>query len=206
MKINAIGLLRFCLFVTGLSILGIFIPAVVTVNSSLSLSSHALVQNTSLADISILNDKAKSLGNLGNYTEAIKYYDKALRIDPDNTEALHGKGLSLGTSGNHTEAIKYYDKVLRIDPDNMDALTGMGIILYNLGNHKGSMSFFNKVLTVNSTTKNVLFDKDVSLYGLKNYAGAIKYFDKALETDPNNTLLLNNQGFTLDISVTILKP
>jgi tetratricopeptide (TPR) repeat protein len=66
-------------------ILGIFIPSSMTVNTSLSLSSDALAQNTSLADISVLNDKAKSLGNLGNYTEAIKYYDKALRIDPNNT-------------------------------------------------------------------------------------------------------------------------
>src|SRR5215217_4191421 len=128
MKINAIDLLRFCLFVTGISFLGIFIHTAVTVNSSLPLSSNALVQNTSLADISILNDKAKSLANLGNYTKAMQYYDKILSIDPNNTEALHGKGLSLGTSGNHTKAMQYYDKILSIDPNNIDALTGIGVI------------------------------------------------------------------------------
>src|SRR5215213_9380027 len=153
MKINAIDLLRFCLFVTGISFLSIFIPTVMTVNSSLPLPSNALVQNASLADISILNDKAKSLANLGNYTEAIQYYDKILSMDPDNTEALHGKGLSLSTLGNHTEGIKYYDKILSMDPNNVDALTGMGVIMYNLGNHTGSTSFFHNALTVNSTGK-----------------------------------------------------
>ena len=29
----------------------------------------------------------------GNYTQAIKYYDKALAIDPNDKDALNNKGL-----------------------------------------------------------------------------------------------------------------
>jgi hypothetical protein len=68
----------------------IFILTAITINNSLSLSSNALAQNTPLAEISILNDKLKSVGNLGKYIKAIKYYDKILKIAPINMDALTG--------------------------------------------------------------------------------------------------------------------
>ena len=60
--------------------------------------------------------------DLGNYTQAIQYYDKALAIDPKNVDALNYKGLALDSLGNYTGAIAYFDKVLAIDPKNVDAL------------------------------------------------------------------------------------
>ena len=50
-----------------------------------------------------------SLTKLGDYTQAISYYDKALAIDPNNVYALSGKGVALDSLGNHTQDITYYD-------------------------------------------------------------------------------------------------
>ena len=42
---------------------------------------------------SILNEKGSDLlYNQGNYTEAIKYFDKVLAIDPNNADAIYYKG------------------------------------------------------------------------------------------------------------------
>jgi tetratricopeptide (TPR) repeat protein len=62
------------------------------------------------------------------------YADKALEIDPVNTNALIVKGFSLGISGNHTEAIKYFDLALENDPKNVDVLYGKRVILNELDN------------------------------------------------------------------------
>ena len=40
----------------------------------------------------ILNNKGYSLFLLGNYTQAIELYDKALKIDPKFLDALANKG------------------------------------------------------------------------------------------------------------------
>ena len=40
-------------------------------------------------------ERGKSLYNEGNYTEAIKYFDGVLAIDPENVDALYQKGLTL---------------------------------------------------------------------------------------------------------------
>ena len=60
---------------------------------------------------------------MGNYTQAIQYFDKALSIDPHDVHALTDKGLSLDELGNDTGAIKYFDKTLAIDPHDVRALT-----------------------------------------------------------------------------------
>ena len=69
-----------------------------------------------------LINQGKYLNNIGNYTEALAYFDKVLVVEPNNTEALHGKGLTTDNFGNHAEAVDVYDKILAIDPNNMDAL------------------------------------------------------------------------------------
>jgi Flp pilus assembly protein TadD len=47
-----------------------------------------------LNNIEILNDKGFALDNLGNHTEAIKYYDKALDIAPKDKLILDNKHLA----------------------------------------------------------------------------------------------------------------
>jgi tetratricopeptide (TPR) repeat protein len=56
------------------------------------------------------------------------YADKALKIDPNNINALVIKGFALDISGNHAESLKYFDKALKIDPNNRNALYGKGVI------------------------------------------------------------------------------
>jgi tetratricopeptide (TPR) repeat protein len=75
-----------------------------------------------------LTNKGNALYSLGNFTGAIKYYDKVLDIDPKHVIALDNKGLALQSLGNFTGAIKYYDKVLDIDPKNVIALKGKHFI------------------------------------------------------------------------------
>jgi tetratricopeptide (TPR) repeat protein len=62
-------------------------------------------------------------------TEALRYFDKILAINPKNITALTSKGIALNYLGNHTGAILYYDKALAIDPKNICALNDKGIAL-----------------------------------------------------------------------------
>jgi tetratricopeptide (TPR) repeat protein len=71
------------------------------VTISLLPSAAALVKNIS-PEVNALVDKGLALDDLGNYTGAIAYYDKALAIDPKNVFALTFKGLALSILGNYT--------------------------------------------------------------------------------------------------------
>ncbi len=56
------------------------------------------------------------LHNQGKFAEALECYDKALAIDPQNSNVLSNKGLSLHNQGKFAEALECYDKALTIDP------------------------------------------------------------------------------------------
>ena len=55
-----------------------------------------------------------ALYSLGKYDEAIKAYDEAIRLDPEDAEARYNKGNALKSLGKHDEA---YDEAIRIDPE-----------------------------------------------------------------------------------------
>jgi tetratricopeptide (TPR) repeat protein len=52
-----------------------------------------LFETINATDTSALFKKGLALDNLGNYTGAIKYYDKALDIDPNDKLILDNKHL-----------------------------------------------------------------------------------------------------------------
>ena len=116
------------------------------------MTSVVLAEDESLTlDVSDLINNGNQLSNVGNYTEAIAYFDRAINIQPNNTDALHGKGLALDNFGNHKNAIDIYNKILSIDPYNMDAMASKGVILFNTGNQTEAMNYFQKVLTLKTT-------------------------------------------------------
>ena len=60
------------------------------------------------------------------------HYDKALAINPNNTDVLNNKGAALAKLNNFDEAIASFDKALAIKPNNTDALNGKGAALGKL--------------------------------------------------------------------------
>jgi tetratricopeptide (TPR) repeat protein len=57
-------------------------------------------------NVDALNNIGAALGSLGNFTEAIKYFDKVLAIEPDNVKALISKDKALGNLDNHTKEVR----------------------------------------------------------------------------------------------------
>ena len=121
-----------------------------------------------------------ALNNLGNYTQAIPYLDKALAIDPNDKLALEEKGVDLDNLGNYTQAIPYLDKALAIDPNYKFALAEKGSALNNLGNYTQAIPYLDKALAIDPNYKFALEEKGSALNNLGNYTQAIPYLDKAL--------------------------
>ena len=65
----------------------------------------------------VWNNKGLALNSLGKYDEAIKCYDKAIEIDPDDADTWNNKGLALNSLGNDDEAKKCYDRSKKLGSD-----------------------------------------------------------------------------------------
>ena len=161
----------------------------------LSTQSSSTTTNATLNQVTMLNNKGNALLSvgLGNYTQAIMYFDKALAIDPKNVAALTNKGNALGGLGNYTQAITYYDKALAIDPRYVLAIIGKGYALDGLGNHAKAITYYDKALAIDPRYIADLTNKGNFLNSLGNYRLAITYFDKALAINPKNIAALTGK-------------
>ena len=89
------------------------------------------------------------LTNSGKYTEAIKAYDKAIKINPQDADAWNGKGVVLDELGKYDEAIKAYDKAIEIDPRYFEAWTNKGVDLVNLNKYDEAKAAYDRGIKIN---------------------------------------------------------
>jgi tetratricopeptide (TPR) repeat protein len=69
-----------------------------------------------------LNNKGRVFFDMGRYTEAIIWYDKALEINPKEVTVLINKSHALFNLGEEKEALTYIDKALEVDPNDKKLL------------------------------------------------------------------------------------
>lgn len=67
---------------------------------------------------------------IDRFDEAVKYYEKAVRILPDHYQTLVRLGNSNYGLKNYTEAEKWYAQALKIQPDDVDVRTDFGTTFF----------------------------------------------------------------------------
>src|SRR5271157_2628413 len=100
-----------------------------------------------LADIS--NSTSNNVSNSNKYDEAIKTLDKALEINPQDSNAWLYKGNVLSDLNKSDEAIKAYDKAIGINPQNSIAWNNKGNALNKLNATDEAIKAYDKAIEIN---------------------------------------------------------
>lgn len=104
----------------------------------------------------------------GEYEKSLKYYQKALEINPKNVDTLTSIGSALNSLGRYDEAIQVYHKALEID---------------------------SKDIFANTDIRTCYLNKHAMLVYQKDYEKAMKCCKEVLKLYPNdkNWLELKNE-------------
>jgi len=117
---------------------------------------------------------------------ANKYFDAALKINPENNWALLNKA-SYNNIGEAKESIKLYIKILEIEKRDGILESNPSIFCFIadtylfLNEPEKAINCLIKALTYNSTYVKVLADLGKAYNFLSDYEKAIYYFDKAID-------------------------
>src|SRR6056297_891482 len=82
--------------------------------------------------------------NLGKMDEAVEYFEKVIRIKPDQAESLNELGLCHSALGNPSEAARYFKKALNMDPDNPEILCNNAMAQMEIGNMELAETYLNR--------------------------------------------------------------
>jgi tetratricopeptide (TPR) repeat protein len=141
----------------------------------------------------------------GKYTEAMKYYEKSLKIrqktlpadHPHLTTSYNNIGSVYHYMGEYSKALSYYEKVLEIQqktlpvnhPDLATSYNNIGLVYYNMGEYSKALSSHEKALEIRqkslpanhpdlATTYNNI---GLVYYNMGEYCKALSSHEKALE-------------------------
>lgn len=94
-----------------------------------------------LGDISVL---------LNQPEETLKYYQQALKLNPDNIESLYSKlgKLCFYNLGKYEEAIFWYSQLLEKQPDNFFATRDLGGTFDKLGKSEEALATYEKTIEI----------------------------------------------------------
>ena len=147
-----------------------------------------------------------ALDDSGNVTGAIEYYNRALILEPHNTDALYNIGNALDELANYTGAIMYYNKVLAINPHHFAALYDEGNEYERLNNYSKAIEYYDKALVVNSSDTSTMNNKGLALDGLGKHQEAITWYDKAIKQTQTQSTgvdmdIVSNKAYDLGVQL-----
>ena len=128
----------------------------------------------------------------GNFKKAIKYYENAIKIEPECFPAWHFAGQCHGTLRNFKKAIECYEKAVEIEPNFALSWFNMGIIYGHMDEHEKAVYSHQKVLTLNpGGAQGWLMVATVLLYRTDEIKMAYKLLLKSKDADPTDPRLPN---------------
>lgn len=148
-------------------------------------------------DVSILSTLALAYDNQKDYEKSENTYERALKIDPQNSLVLNNYAYNL------SERNKDLDKALSMakiaiekDPDNASYLDTIGWIYFKMKKYKSAKEFIEKSLNINGNSAVVLEHLGDVFFAMNDYYNANKYWKLSLEKNPSNQLLKEKINFT----------
>ncbi len=101
------------------------------------------------ADFTYYNTKGKELGQQGDFVNAIKYFEKAIELNPNSEEAYTNMSVCLGMTKNYEKCIEVLHKSLQLNPNSRDAISNLSIIYGHIGNTEKAREYKEKLDALN---------------------------------------------------------
>ncbi len=124
---------------------------------------------------------------VGGFTEAIAYYNKAIDLMPYAIEPRFGIVYPGAAMGNWTMVMKQYEKILEISPNNSIAMHRLGLIFYGKQDYASAKKYFEKVVNLYPFDYDALTMLGWTYFKLNNIREAKVLFQKALLHTPGGT-------------------
>jgi len=138
--------------------------------------------------------------NNSNLDEAIRFFQKALALDPRHFQSLNALGLVYSMKGNLPEAEKSFLKCLEISPGFAEAHNNLGMVYQEMGFPDRAEAEFKKVVADPTySNKELAYYNLARLYSIRqDWENALFYAEKAVQANPRYHLGFELQGYILE--------
>jgi tetratricopeptide (TPR) repeat protein len=140
--------------------------------------------------------------NDGNAKEAIKDFDQAIKLNPDDAESYKFRAKVKTGFGDHTGAIEDYNQAIKLNPDDAESYKKRGEAKGQLSDYAGKIDDYSHALKLKSDAVQLKPD-DANTYielghmkrSIGDHAGAIEAYTAAIKLKPDDVFGYYNRGW-----------
>ncbi len=138
-----------------------------------------------------------TLSRQGRHEEALKAFDKAVQLKPDDPTLWKAMGDALLELKRYDHALLSFQHVLKLDPRNQDAAYKSGVLLHDAGRSEEAVACLDICDQLLPNHAPTLQARARALLALRKYASALSDNLCANALQPENADTLNNIGACL---------
>jgi tetratricopeptide (TPR) repeat protein len=140
---------------------------------------------------------ATALEQQGLHAEALKAFEKAVQIRPDDAELRTRLGDVLVRLQRPDQAIPQFDSALKLNPRYWYAAYNRALVLLQSGRFEQALADFNLCNDVQPDHASILYMRGATLHNLNRFEEALSDGRRAQALDPANADTCNNIGAAL---------
>lgn len=137
----------------------------------------------------------------GDLRGAERLYDRVLKANPNNPDALNLKGLVASDSGRHKHAITFFDLAARSLPSFADPYFNKGLALAALGRRAEALTAYAKAIEINPAYADAHLNLGLTFHTMGRASEAIDAFRTMTEKCPMDARGFYNLGACLEKSL-----
>ena len=136
--------------------------------------------------------------NMGNEAkdpdDKIKYYTKAIEINPYNAQFYYYRGLAYNKKTLFPLAIEDFGKAIMYQPNYPSAYASRGFSYYEMGQQDAAIADYTKSISLDPSYAVTFFKRGVSYQKKGDNAKALEDYTEAIRLRPGYVSALNNRG------------
>ncbi|HLK25630.1 MAG TPA: tetratricopeptide repeat protein [Caulobacteraceae bacterium] len=140
---------------------------------------------------------ATALNALGRFDEAVRSYDRAIALDPNNAKAHNGCGNALQMLGRLAEALVSYANALALDPDYMGAHHNRANTMLKLERLEEAVDGYSAAIRLQPDLFDAHNNRGVALAKLGRPAEAVASYEQAIALRPDHPEARLNMALAL---------
>ena len=141
--------------------------------------------------------KGDNAVTVGNYADAVTYYNYALALDKNNAVAMTGKAIADNYLGNYAEALSLANQALTITASSTKALNARAYALFKLQRYTDAVAAYNTLFPLDSTHADAYYYQGFAYVQLNQPDAALIAFDRSTSLSPYSLDAWNQKGLVL---------
>jgi tetratricopeptide (TPR) repeat protein len=144
--------------------------------------------------VQVALERGHTAAKAGDWAGAADAYAEAVRLDPDNADALRRRGAAYLHLGEYDRALADLDMAARLTPSDVGVVYNRGLARAQLGDAPGAVADFSEVIRLDPTLARAWYARGNMHAKLGNAVQAEADWRRATELDP-----ALNKGSGLDL-------